>query len=83
MSGIINEMRRVVADVVGDEKQASDIVFALISNFGGLRLYMPANDYETRNRELKELFMAGATIDHLARRYRISVKTVYRILGKQ
>lgn len=81
MSGIINEMRRVVAGVIGDEQQASAVVYALITNFGGGRLYLPTNDFQTRNREIKELHVAGANVDQLAKRYRLSVKTIYRIIG--
>jgi len=81
MTGIIQEMRRVVAVVVGDDQKASDVVYALIANFGGERLYMPINDCEARNREIKSLHGSGATVEQLAKRYRLSPKTIYRILG--
>ena len=55
MTGIICEMRRIVTSVIGDEQQASAVVFALMENFGGERLYIPSNDYETRNREMISL----------------------------
>ncbi|PPK72662.1 Mor transcription activator family protein [Methylobacter tundripaludum] len=80
MTGIIQEMRRVVASVVGDDQKASDVVYALITNFGGERLTMPANDYDKRNQEIKDLHDSGATVEQLARRYRLSPRTVYRIL---
>jgi Mor family transcriptional regulator len=78
---IIQEMHRVVAGIIGDEQQAAAIVYALIANFGGERLYVPSNDYEMRNREMRELHLAGAKVDQLAKRYRLSIKTIYRILG--
>ncbi len=80
MTGIILEMRRVVTGVIGDEQQASAIVYALISNFGGERLYIPHNDYQERNQEMICLHQAGATIEQLASRYRLAQKTVYRIV---
>jgi len=81
MSGIIQEMRRVVASVIGDEQKAGDIVYALISNFGGERLTLPINDYRHRNQEIKDLHKAGASVEQLAKRFRLSVRTVYRIIG--
>lgn len=81
MSGIIQEMNRVVMSVLGNEMQASEVVYALIKNFGGERIYLPSNDYGKRNSEIIELFKAGASVDQLARRYRLSVKTVYRIIS--
>ncbi len=80
MTGIIIEMQRVVAGVINDEHQASAIVYALISNFGGEKLYIPHNDYQLRNQEMLELHQAGATIEQLASRYRLAQKTVYRIV---
>ncbi|MFA5922333.1 MAG: Mor transcription activator family protein [Methylococcaceae bacterium] len=80
MAGIIVEMRRVVTEVIKDEVQASAIVYALITNFGGERMYIPTNDYEYRNREIKDLHEAGASLEQLAHRFHLSVKTVYRIL---
>lgn len=81
MTGIIQEMRRVVTSVVGDDQTAKDIVYALITNFGGERLTMPSNDYDKRNQEIKDLSQSGATVEQLARRYQLSAKTIYRILG--
>jgi len=81
MTGLIQEMRRVVSGVVGDDQKAKDIVWALISNFGGERLTMPTNDFEKRNQEIKELRKAGAPVAQLATRYRLSPKTIYRIIG--
>ncbi len=81
MTGIIQEMRRVVAGVIGDDNQANDVVYALISNFGGNQLYMPANDYESRKREIVSMNNVGATVECLAKRFRLSERTIYRILG--
>ena len=82
MTGIILEMRRVVTSVTGDgdEHQANAIVYALIRNFGGERLYIPHHDYQERNQEMISLHQAGASIDQLAIRYRLAIKTVYRIV---
>ncbi len=80
MTGIIQEMRRVVAGVIGDDQQAVDVVFALIKNFGGERLYIPTNNFNMRNSEINSLHSSGATVDHLAKRYQLSPKTIYRIL---
>lgn len=80
MAGLLQEMRRVVTTVTGDEQQASAIVFALISNFGGQQLYMPHNDYKKRNLEMIRLHRAGATVEQLASRYRLAAKTVYSIV---
>ena len=81
MTGIIQEMRRVVAGVIGDDQQAVDVVYALISNFGGAQLYVPTNDYDSRKREIVSLSNAGATVKCLAKRFRLSERTIYRILG--
>ncbi len=80
MTGIISEMQRVVTTIINDSQQARSIVYALISNFGGERLYIPRNDYKERNHEMKCLYAAGATIEQLAIRYRLAEKTIYRIL---
>lgn len=66
-------------DVVA-EHQANTIVYALIRNFGGERLYIPHHDYQERNQEMISLHQAGASIDQLASRYRLAIKTVYRII---
>ncbi len=80
MTGIITEMQRVVVSVIGDKQQAADVVYALISNFGGERLYVPAKDFAARNAEIKALHDSGASVDQIARRYRFSRRTIYRIL---
>jgi Mor family transcriptional regulator len=80
MSGLIKQMRTVVTSVTNDEKQASEIVHALIKNFGGERLYIPCNDHERRNLEMRSLHRAGATATQLAKRYRLRTETVYRII---
>lgn len=80
MTGIVQEMKRVVADVLGDEPKANDVVYALIQNFGGERLYLPHSDYDRRNQEIMDLYNAGAEIEKLAARYRLSEKTIKRIL---
>jgi Mor family transcriptional regulator len=78
---IIDEMKRVVNSIVGNPKQADDIVFELIKNFGGERMHMPSNDYQRRNKEIIELHEAGASVEHLAARYRLSERTIYRIIS--
>lgn len=80
MSGIIKEMHRVVANIVGDDDKASDIVYALMKNFGGSQFYLPGNDYELRNREIKNLKRKGLSHRVLASRFKLSIKTVYRIV---
>lgn len=78
---LIKEMKMVVCGVIGDEQQANDIVYALIKRFGGERLYLPTNDYDARNREIRDLHKAGANPEQLAKRYQLSVKTVQRIVS--
>jgi len=80
MTGIIIEMRRIITTVCGDEEQAKVIVCELIRNLGGLRLYLPNNDYLERNQEMKCLYHEGASIDQLASRYRLAKDTVHRIV---
>lgn len=80
MTGIIQEMRDVVEGIIGDDDKASDIVYALIKQFGGNRLYIPHNDYQLRNREIKQLASQGVDIDILSKRYQLSAKTVKRII---
>ena len=80
MSGLIQEMQRVVNQVTQDEEQSQAIVYALLKNFGGDRLYLPHNDYDRRNQEIIDLYNAGAEIEKLAARYRLSKKTIKRIL---
>jgi len=82
MSGLIGEMKRVVASVIdGDEHSAALIVFALIKEFGGEALYVPKDDYRHRNAEIKSLYNAGASIEHLAKRFHLSERTIYRIIN--
>lgn len=83
MSGLITEMHRVVTDVIGDDSQATAVVFALIKAFGGERVYIPHNDYALRNNEIKALHAAGAEVEKLAKRYLLSEKTIYRILSTE
>jgi Mor family transcriptional regulator len=78
---LIQEMKMIVSGVIGDEQQANEIVYALIKRFGGERLYIQTNDYAARNREIIELHHAGAAVEKLATRYRISPRTVYRIIA--
>lgn len=80
MNGIILEMRRVVTTITNDEQQANAVVYALIRNFGGERLYIPHNDYQIRNEEMICLYQAGASLEQLASRYRLAVTTINRIL---
>lgn len=80
MSGIINEMRLVVAGIVDDDQQANDVVYALIRQFGGDQLYLPCNDYEMRNKEIKTLYKAKVSVESLAKRFKLSPKTIYRII---
>jgi len=80
MSGIINQMRCVVTEIIDDDEQSKAIVYALIQQFGGERFYLPSNDYEMRNREIKVLHQAGVKHEILAKRFGLSVKTIYRIV---
>jgi Mor family transcriptional regulator len=80
MTGLIDDMQDVVAGVVGDRSLAAQVVYALIKQFGGERHYIPSQDYQTRNREIKALYGAGATAEQLAGNYRLSVRTVRRII---
>ena len=80
MSGIISEMRVVVSGIVGNDDQANDIVYALVRQFGGDNFYLPCNDYEMRNREIKSLHQSKVSVDSLARRFKLSPKTIYRII---
>jgi Mor family transcriptional regulator len=83
MTGIIIEMRRIVTAVCHDEQQATAIVYALIRNLGGERLYIPHNNYTERNNEMKCLYQSGATVEQLASRYRLCEITVQRIVKKK
>jgi Mor family transcriptional regulator len=81
MTGIIQQMQDVVKTVVGDEKTASDVVYAIIKTFGGERLYVPSKPYQQRNDEIRQLHKAGASIDSLCMRYQLSRQTIYRIIA--
>jgi len=80
MSGLIEEMCNIVSDVIGDDGMARDVVMSLVQRLGGERIYIPHNDYEKRNREILELYENGASVVMIARRARISERSVYRIL---
>ena len=79
MTGIIQEMERVIQAVINDDSKAKAIVYALIKEFGGDRFYFPSNDYESRNREIRDLHQHGADKEQLAKRYGLSVKSIERI----
>ena len=81
MAGIIDEMRRVVTAVTGDDKQAGEVVHALIKNFGGERLYIPGNNHALRNTEIQSLRRAGSSVCQLSKRYRLTSATIYRIIN--
>lgn len=80
---LVQEMRRVVAGVVGDDDMAGRVVLALLSELGGERLYVPHNDYAARNAEMLDLYRHGAGIEALARRYRVHPRTVRRIVTRR
>ena len=80
-TGIIKQMIETVDRVIDDESKAKAVVFAIMKEYGGERLYIPANDYVSRNAEIRELHAAGLTPEQLARRYRLSVRTIGRIVG--
>lgn len=83
MSGIIPEMQRVVAGVIGDSDQALKVVYALLKEFGGERIYIPHNGFAERNAEIKSMHNAGVSVQLLAMRYRLSKMTIYRIIGSK
>jgi len=80
MTGIIKEMQQVLNNVLNNESQAKQAVYALIKTFGGERIYLPRYDYIQRNQEILDLYMAGATLEQIASTYRLAPKTVRRIL---
>jgi Mor family transcriptional regulator len=80
MTGIITEMRRIVEGITNDPQVSEKIVYALVKNLGGDRLYIPMNDYERRNSEIKSLYRHGATTSQLAKRYRLADRTIRRII---
>ncbi len=81
MTGIIQEMQRVVSEVVGDDGVAAKAVHALIKAFGSDRIYVPCNNYQQRNADIMALHSAGADIKALARKYSLSERTIYRIVS--
>ena len=80
MSGIIKEMRLVVARIVGDYDKACAVVYTLLKRFGGQNIYIPFDDYQTRNNEIKELYKTGLGIENIAKKYQLHKKTIYRIV---
>jgi len=80
MTGIIEEMQDVVMEVTGDKTLSATIVHHLIKKLGGCQLYLPHNDYEKRNLEIKALKREGANTKQLATRYKLHERTIRRIL---
>lgn len=83
MTGIISEMQQVVSVIVEDDEKASDVVYALIRQFGGDRFYLPGNDYDRRNKEIKSLYRQKTSINVLAKRYSLSARTIRRIVSSE
>jgi Mor family transcriptional regulator len=81
MSGILDEMQRVVEDVTGDAEQSRVIVHALVKNFAGEQFRMPARDLSARNMEIKRLHHAQVEISVLAKRYKLDRTTIWRIVN--
>lgn len=63
---------------------AEQIFDELVMRFGGDSPYIPAKktDVEKRNERIRREF-DGRNHSQLAERYRLSVRTIYRILGKK
>jgi Mor family transcriptional regulator len=80
VTSIIKEMQEVVSRVVGDDDIARNVVYALIKQFGGYRIYMPCNDYELRNKEIVELYKNGTDINLISMRYHLSSATIRRVV---
>lgn len=80
--GLIPQMTEVVAEVLGEHDKASQVVQAILRRFGGGEIYLPAADYVERNRQILDLLKAGASVAVVARRFRLSIRTIYRIVGE-
>jgi Mor family transcriptional regulator len=80
MTGIIEDLQRVVTDVTGNKEQASIIVHAILKHFKGERLDIPSKDYLSRNTEIKQLYRNHVSVKALSKRYQLSECTIYRIV---
>jgi Mor family transcriptional regulator len=81
MSGILDEMQRVVENVIGDPEKSRVVVHALVKNFSGEHLYMPSRDIGDRNMEIKRLYHAKVEISVLAKRFKLHRATISRIVN--
>lgn len=83
MAKNIRELRELLGSMIGDDALADQVVREFLRYFGGVACYFPAQDFQTRNREIADLHAAGMPVDAIAKRFRLHAKTVYRILHAQ
>jgi Mor family transcriptional regulator len=79
------QLEAIIAQAIGQEK-ARAAVKAIVDEWGGSLEHIPTGSGQVqarsaRNAEIRRLFRAGVGIESLAERFRVSQKTVYRVLG--
>jgi len=64
-----------------DPDELADLILVRIkAHFGGSAVYVPANDKQDRNKDIRESF-DGRNHADICQRYCISLATLYRIIG--
>ncbi|MHC1788545.1 Mor transcription activator family protein [Solidesulfovibrio sp.] len=79
------QLEAIVAQAIGQDL-AQKVVEAIVDEWGGSLEHIPTGNGQVqarsaRNAEIRRLFRAGVGVESLAERFRVSQKTVYRVLG--
>jgi Mor family transcriptional regulator len=78
---LINEMEVLLAETMGDRTLAQRLTRIIVQRFAGEQLYIPHTDYHQRNLTMIKRHAAGASVERLASDYRLSTRTVRRIIA--
>lgn len=85
LPGDLGQMAAVITGIVNDDSLAVRIVDALSKEFRGTNVYFHNMDSfmrKARNRRIREDFDAGATAHIIAKKYHLSERSIWQILGE-
>ena len=86
LSDFRTRITRIVREATGMHERlalpiAEAICCELQDRYGGAELYVPAKPRETLHGEILDAWRSGATVADLCRRYPVSRRTIYRVVG--
>lgn len=85
LPGDLKRVAEILLRLLGDERAAVRAVFAIIAEFRGTYIYCRGlEEWERawRDRQIREEYDKGARVPELARRWHLSERWVWDILGR-